>query len=160
AICRYRIPGPRRRPQDRRPGYPDRPPGAEKRGYDGSSRACPHCREAARFQRRQAKTVHNAVGVVRLSRAYYYCRHRRRGHCPWDTVRRLTASDLTPAAEELVSLAGALTRFAEAAEKVLPRLAGLRLAESTAERTTEAAGQRLRRRRAAGQTFGRAWDWP
>jgi hypothetical protein len=72
----------------------------------------------------------------------------------------LTASDLTPAAEELASLAGTLTSFAEAAQKVLPRLAGLRLAESTAERTTEAAGQRLRRRRAAGETFGPARDWP
>jgi hypothetical protein len=57
-------------------------------------------------------------------------------------------------------LAGTLTSFAEAAQKVLPRLAGLRLAESTAERTTEAAGQRLRQQRAAGQTFGPARDWP
>lgn len=72
----------------------------------------------------------------------------------------MTASDLTPAAEELVSLAGTLTSFAEAAHKVLPRMAGLRLAESTAERTTEAAGQRLRRQRAAGETFGVARDWP
>jgi hypothetical protein len=72
----------------------------------------------------------------------------------------LTASDLTPAAEEQVSLAGTLTSFAEAAQKVLPRMTGLRLAESTAERTTEAAGQRLRRQRAAGQTFGRTRDWP
>jgi hypothetical protein len=59
----------------------------------------------------------------------------------------------------LVSLAGTLTSFAEAATKVLPRMAGLRLAESTAERTTEAAGQRLRQQRAAGQTFGAARDW-
>jgi hypothetical protein len=38
-------------------------------------------------------------------------------------------------------------------------MAGLRLAESTAERTAEAAGQRLGRRRAAGGTFGAARDW-
>ena len=60
----------------------------------------------------------------------------------------------------MVSLAGTLASFADASTKVLPRLAGLRLAESTAERTTEAAGQRLRRQRAAGQTFGKARDWP
>jgi hypothetical protein len=60
----------------------------------------------------------------------------------------------------LVSLAGTLTSFAEAAAKVLPRMAGLRLAESTAERTTESAGLRLRQQRAAGQTFGPARDWP
>jgi hypothetical protein len=73
---------------------------------------------------------------------------------------RLAGGDLTPAAEELVSLAGLLTSFAEASEKVLPRLAGLRLAESTAERTAEAAGARLARRRACGETFGPARDWP
>lgn len=60
----------------------------------------------------------------------------------------------------MVSLAGTLASFADASTKVLPRLAGLRLAESTAERTTEAAGQRLRRQRAAGQTFGKRRDWP
>jgi len=60
----------------------------------------------------------------------------------------------------LVSLAGTLASFAEAAAKVLPRMAGLRLAESTAERTTEAAGVRLARRRAAGAVFGRARDGP
>jgi hypothetical protein len=72
----------------------------------------------------------------------------------------LTTCDLTPAAEELVSLAGTLTSFAEASTNVLPRMAGLHLAESTAERTTEAAGQRLRRQRTAGQTFGKARDCP
>ena len=97
---------------------------------------------------------------MRLARAYYYCPRCRSGHCPWDAALRLAGGDLTPAAEELVSLAGLLASFAEAAGKVLPRLAGLRLAESTAERATEAAGARLARRRAAGQTFGPARDWP
>ena len=102
----------------------------------------------------------SALGQVRLSRAYYYCPHCHRGHCPWDQTLRLTAGDLTPAAEELVSLAGSLTSFAEAAEKVLPRMAGIRLAESTAERTTEGSGQRLAQLRALGATFGLARDWP
>jgi hypothetical protein len=96
---------------------------------------------------------------VRLTRAYYHCPHCRKGHCPWDRILRLTARDLTPAAEELASLAGLLSSFAEASEKVLPRLAGLRLAESTVERTTEDSGGRLGRRRAAAETFGKAQDW-
>jgi hypothetical protein len=102
------------------------------------------------------------VGAVRVSRAYYHCRHCRAGHCPRDAALRLTRTDLTPGAEELVALAGLLTSFAEAAAKVLPRLAGLRLAESTAERATEAAGARLAERPAAGATLGpqAAWDWP
>jgi hypothetical protein len=96
---------------------------------------------------------------VRLARAYYHCPHCHGGHCPWDTALRLTTRDLTPAAEEMVSLAGLLSSFQEAAEKVLPRLAGLRLAESTTERTTEGAGDRLRQQRAAGETFGPTRDW-
>jgi hypothetical protein len=96
---------------------------------------------------------------VRLTRAYYYCPHCRSGHCPWDAALRLAAGDLTPAAEELVGLTGLLTSFAEAADQVLPRLAGLRLAESTAERTTEGAGARLASRRAAGDVFGPAGGW-
>jgi hypothetical protein len=102
----------------------------------------------------------SALGPVRLSRAYYSCRHCHKGPCPWDQTLRLTTGDLTPAAEELLSLAGSLARFADAAGKVLPRLAGVRLAESTAERTPEGAGQRLAPRRAAGETSGRRRDWP
>ena len=39
----------------------------------------------------------------------------------------------------LAALAGTLGSFADAACKVLPKMAGLRLSESTVERTTEAA---------------------
>lgn len=101
----------------------------------------------------------SALGPVRLTRADYPCPHGRQGHCPWDAALRLTPRDLTPAAEEMVSRAGLLSSFKEAAEKVLPRLAGLRLAESTAERTTEESGTRLAGRRAAGETFGPSRDW-
>jgi len=54
-----------------------------------------------------------------------------------------------------------LTSFAEARAKVLPKLAGLRLGESTVERATEAAGTRLGQLLAAGQRFGPVvcWDW-
>jgi hypothetical protein len=42
----------------------------------------------------------------------------------------LTPRELTPGAEQLVSLAGCLDSFAEARQKILPKLAGLRLAGS------------------------------
>jgi hypothetical protein len=42
-----------------------------------------------------------------------------------------------------VCMAGVQSSFAEASTKVLPKLAGLQLAESTVERTTEAVGARL-----------------
>ncbi len=104
----------------------------------------------------------SAAGEVRVERAYYHCPACRAGHCPRDATLRLGAGDLTPGAREVVTLAGLLTSFAEAAEKVLPRLAGLRLAESTVERTAEAVGGRLAEHLAAGRTVGpkAAWDWP
>jgi hypothetical protein len=98
---------------------------------------------------------------VAVPRAYYYCPHCHHGHCPWDATLGLDGGDLTPAAVQLTALAGLLTSFEEARAKVLPQMAGLHLAESTVERVTEAAGQRLRRERAAGRVYGAAaaWDW-
>lgn len=92
------------------------------------------------------------VGELRCERAYYYCRHRRTG----------AGSDLTTAARERTALSGTVSDFAEAAEKVLPKLAGLRVSESMVERTTEAAGAAVSRRLSAGEVFGAAtaWKWP
>ncbi len=101
------------------------------------------------------------LGGVRFERAYYHCRRCRAGHCPGDARLGLSASGLSRGAEQAVTLAGALgVSFAEAAQKVLPRLAGLRLAESTVERATERVGAELGRRLAAGETFGPAGGWP
>jgi hypothetical protein len=122
---------------------------------------CPRCGAAAKCQRWQGRIVVSLFGPVRCTRHYYYCPHCRQGFCPFDHTLGLTAHDLTPAAEQLVSLAGVLDSFAEATTKVLPKMAGLRLAESTVERVTEAAGQRLAAALQAGQTFGaaKAWAW-
>lgn len=122
---------------------------------------CARCQKLAKFQRWQGKRIISAMGEVLVQRAYYYCRHCGQGHCPWEAVLGLTDQDLTPAACELTSLAGLLCSFEEAASQVLPKLAGLRLSESTAERTTEAAGHRLGRFWASGGTLGpcRPWSW-
>jgi hypothetical protein len=99
------------------------------------------------------------VGAVRVERAYYRCRACRTGHCPRDGRLGLSGAGLTPGAEQVTALAGALGSFAEAAAKTLPKLAGLRLAESTVERTAERVGQQIGGRLAAGETFGRARPW-
>lgn len=84
------------------------------------------------------------MGPIPLSRAYYYC-HCCGGQFPWDKAVGLTAKRLTPGAEELTAMAGTTGEsFAEAAEKLLPKMASLRLSESAVQRTTEAAGRRLR----------------
>ena len=101
------------------------------------------------------------LGSVRISRAYYHCRSCRTGHCPRDARLGLGCSDLSRGAVEAVALAGALSSFAEAAQKTLPKLAGLRVSESTVERTTERVGADVGACLAEGRTFGKtkAWSW-
>lgn len=99
--------------------------------------------------------------MIHLARAYYHCRHCHHGHVPWDQTLRLASPRLTPGAEEVTTLAGIQESFGKAAGRTLRKLAGLHVCESTVERTTEAAGQRLGQRLAGGATFGEAapWDW-
>jgi hypothetical protein len=97
--------------------------------------------------------------IVLERRAYYHCPACHTGHVPLDAALGFSACKLTPAAEELVSLAGTLDSFADAAQKALPKMAGLRLSESTVERTTEAAGARLGDVWTQGRTLGSATDW-
>jgi hypothetical protein len=121
---------------------------------------CPHCRESARFVEYRPKTVLSLMGAVRLPRAYYHCRSCGAGTVPWDDRLGLTRQALSPGARELVCLAGAVDSFAEAADVVLRKLAGLHVSESTVERTSEAAGHDIGRRLAGGETFGAATPWP
>jgi hypothetical protein len=58
-------------------------------------------------------------------------------------------------------LAGILESFAKAAQRTLLKLSGLRLSESTVQRVTEAAGDKLGNLLRDGTVFGEAteWDW-
>jgi hypothetical protein len=99
---------------------------------------------------------------VTCRRAYYYCGRCGQGRLPWDERVGLTARSFTPATERLLSLAGALSdSFEEAAKRVLPEMAGLKVAETTVQRTSEGVGERIARHRRGGRTFGfsRPWDW-
>jgi hypothetical protein len=79
---------------------------------------------------------------------------------PFDRDAGLTTRDLTPALERLATLAGAVADSFEKAAELLQEMTGARLSESTVERTTEAAGQRLADAVARGTTFGPQVDWP
>lgn len=133
----------------------------QKKGYLGSSCACPACHEDAQFKEHRGKTVASLVGDVRLRRPYYYCPRCRSGYLPWDETLRFTSRRLTPAAEEATALAGCHESFAPAAEKLLRKLCGLRVSEATTRRATEDAGARLRRLLEEKRTFGREkqWSW-
>jgi hypothetical protein len=100
------------------------------------------------------------LGTLSLRRAYYYC-HRCAGRFPWDQAVGLTHRRLTPAAAELTSLAGTISNsFEEAARTVLPQMAAVRLSESTAQRTSEEAGQRLGTLLKERQVLGGPTPWP
>lgn len=74
----------------------------------------------------------------------------------------LTPKHLTPAAEQVTCMGGVVCdSFAEAADDVLTAMAGLRVSESTVQRTAEEAGHRVGRLLAAGKTLGfpQPWDW-
>lgn len=78
---------------------------------------------------------------------------------PWDAELGLGASSLTPAASEVASIAGVQSSFAQTAEITLRKLCGLRLSESTVERVTESAGERLARLLQESVTFGKGEPW-
>jgi hypothetical protein len=102
------------------------------------------------------------MGPIKVSSPYYHCRDGcGAGHRSFDPLLRLGTEPLTPAAEEVSAMAGVLGSFADGAERVLRKMAGLRLSESTVERTTETAGERVAAQLAAGESLGPStpWDW-
>jgi hypothetical protein len=122
---------------------------------------CSECGESARFVEYRCKNVVSLLGEMCLARGYYHCRSCGHGEFPWDQTLRLSPQRLTPGAQEVVCLAGIQESFGKAAERTLLKLAGLRLSESTVERTTERTGTHLGERLRAKETFGPpcSWEW-
>jgi hypothetical protein len=122
---------------------------------------CPHCGEAARCVGWREKGVVCLLGEVRLERHYYHCRACGRGHYPWDATLHTADQRLTPGAREVVCLTGIQASFAQAAERTLHKLTGLRLCESTVERATEATGTQLKGRQEEGLLLGAGprYEW-
>lgn len=123
--------------------------------------SCPKCKESAKFKEYRGKTVVSLLGEIRIPRGYYHCGACGAGHFPWDEILRLTARALTPGAEEVVSLLGSQNAFGTVAELTLRKAANIRLSESTVQRTTEDAGERVGKRLKAGEVFGPPipWHW-
>jgi len=121
---------------------------------------CPRCGQAAAYHGDRERSPLGLFGPIRYRRAYYYCR-RCGGLCPFDARAHLSARALTPAAERLATLAGGVADSFGKGADLLREMAGLRLSESTVERTTEDVGARLAALLAAGITFGPPvrWDW-
>jgi hypothetical protein len=109
-----------------------------------------YCSYAAKFhsyQRRRLVTVHGAVWV---QRAYYYCGRCKQSFLPYDDALGLSG-EVSPGLTPLVCLAGTLAPFADAAQDLLRRFAGVRLSASTVLRDTEGEGERLRAQHKEGR---------
>jgi len=111
---------------------------------------CPHCEYAAKFHSYQQRPILTVHGQLKVRRAYYYCGRCKQSFIPYDDVLGLV-DEISPGLMPLVCLAGTLLPFADAAEDVLKRFAGVRLSASTVLRCTEAAGERLRAQQKEGQ---------
>ena len=98
---------------------------------------------------------------MRVERPYYYCKPCGAGHSPRDAALRLDDSRLSLGATQLTTLAGTISSFAEAASKALPEMSGMRVGESTVQRTAERVGARLGKTLAEGHVFGasKRWTW-
>lgn len=109
----------------------------------------------------RSKRITSALGSLSLTFPYYHCRHCRNRQRVWEQVLRIGSRKLSAAAEELAALAGLLSSFEEGADKILRKLSGIRLSESTVQRTTEDAGARLRQMLDEQVDFQppQSWDW-
>lgn len=121
---------------------------------------CPGCGQSAAFHGHRSHTPTSLVGPIRYQRAYYFCRRCGQGLFPFDQEAGLTSRQLTPALERAVTLSGAVADSFEKGADLLHEMAGVRLGESTVERTSEEAGERLAAALQAGQTFGPKTVWP
>ena len=104
---------------------------------------CPLCNYAAKFHSYQQRRVLTVHGAVQVQRAYYYCGRCKQSYMPYDEALGLV-DEISPGLMPLVCLAGTLLPFADAAEDVLKRFAGVRVSASTVLRCTEGEGERLR----------------
>jgi len=122
--------------------------------------SCPHCGGTAAFHAHRPHTPTSLVGSIRYHRAYYLCRCCGKGLFPFDQQAGLTARNLTPGLERVATLAGTVADSFEKGADLLQEMAGIRLSESTVERTSEDAGRRLAEDVQAGRTFGPRVVWP
>jgi hypothetical protein len=120
---------------------------------------CPHCGGSAAFHSHRVHTSLSLVGPIRYRRAYYLCRACGKGLFPFDRDAGMTTRDLTPALERVATLAGVVADSFEKGAELLQEMAGVRVSESSVERTTEDAGTRLAEAVQSGKALGPEVDW-
>lgn len=110
--------------------------------YLGSSVKCT-CGGKAWFVDYRGRRVATVVGAVRVERAYYRCKACATGQLPWDREQGLDEQLWSPRVKALVAEVCAHLAYGTAV-KLLERISGVRLEESSAEGIVLAVGTRLR----------------
>lgn len=122
--------------------------------------SCPHCQQAAGYHQDRDRDVVSLFGPLHYRRAYYYCRRCGQGLAPFDQQAGITTRHLTPAVERLATLAGGVGDSFERGGDLLQEMGGVRLSESTVQRTTEDVGGRIEELLDQGMVFGPPQPWP
>jgi len=110
----------------------------QKRGYEGSSLACP-CGGSQKFVRHRPRTLQTLFGPVSYSRAYYHCRGCRMSRVPFDEVQGLGARQVSVPLAKVVSELAETLPF-ESARSKLELVLGQGLCASSVRRITEQVG--------------------
>ncbi len=107
------------------------------------------------------RTVLSLLGEVTRARHYYHCADCGHGTAPFDHTLGLDTTRQTPGAREVIALGGATDSFVAAADRLVEKMSGVRVSESTIQRVTEAVGAEIGQAQSEGQVFGEptAWDW-
>jgi hypothetical protein len=107
----------------------------------------------------RTRTVLGLLGNVTLRRHYYHCPECCHGTAPWDQTLGLDTRRQTPAAKQIIALGGTIDPFGESAQKVIRKMSGLTVSESTVRRRTEEVGAQIGGALAQGDVFGAVTPW-
>jgi len=101
------------------------------------------CGKKASYRYVSDKQLVTTVGVMRVSRRYYACRHCRATHRLWDDWAGVGRRQMTEHARKMMTLVGSMCSFESAARK-LDQLCGIRTSNDTIRRVCDEEGRRAR----------------
>jgi len=111
----------------------------------GNQAPCP-CGSSATYRRHHELTVVTAAGRLRVGRAYYYCDHCRKGHCPADGRLGLGPANTTPTAQARLAVLSALSPYVQVEDLVAQLGLPLHLDLKSTERVAQAVGAQVKAR--------------
>ena len=109
-------------------------------------RALPcRCGRQAHYRELRAKPVLTAVGIVEVSRPYYWCPDCHAGQSPADVELDIANTECSPGVRRMQALVGQAAPFDHGREQ-MKVLAGLEVTAKAVERTAEAIGAEIAQR--------------